>query len=462
MKNLWILTEERPKKAVLKTIFEYFAKDQKCGFFGSELRILPILDENRCFSFVYEVIGFRCSKIDKVYIKTVSGNSSFTDFLVFYQEAQPRVEDIPIYAIEETKTDDKESRNTGVYQRCSKFVYIHYYYPQTKKIMLYNLQVAQKQTPTETYIFGTRLLMTLGVEILGKKLDYDIFKPFQNIDEVIRFKNNMRRPPKGNVPIEIKKSLDKIEISGRLYKSGGLAHDPNIGALSIISAVLRRLGWIGRIEITCHGLQQEHVGAGNKFVRIAHILGVELQGLQIPPCEMSDTYWHYETQGEKLGTIFMHVVVENFTESYSVFENHAGCEKGYFITSDGQHIPLAKYDDRDAYKAGDKSRIIAIPDLVLVDIKEHEIITIEGKKYVNREKGIEELSLYNSFEKKYIERYYASFRIVRTVVLYGGREEQILEIEVGFLLNENGRLVLGIKAPRLFHRAIRNLFDFWA
>ena len=462
MKNLWILTEERPKKAVLKTIFEYFAKDQKCGFFGSELRILPILDENRCFSFVYEVIGFRCSKIDKVYIKTVSGNSSFTDFLVFYQEAQPRVEDIPIYAIEETKTDDKESRNTGVYQRCSKFVYIHYYYPQTKKIMLYNLQVAQKQTPTETYIFGTRLLMTLGVEILGKKLDYDIFKPFQNIDEVIRFKNNMRRPSKGNVPIEIKKSLDKIEISGRLYKSGGLAHDPNIGALSIISAVLRRLGWIGRIEITCHGLQQEHVGAGNKFVRIAHVLDVELQGLQIPPCEMSDTYWHYETQGEKLGTIFMHVVVENFTESYSIFENHAGCEKGYFITSDGQHIPLAKYDDRDAYKAGDKSRIIAIPDLVLVDIKEHEIITIEGKKYINREKGIEELSLYNSFEKKYIERYYASFRIVRTVVLYGGREEQIVEIEVGFLLNENGRLVLGIKAPRLFHRAIRNLFDFWA
>ena len=30
----------------------------------------------------------------------------------------------PIYAIEETKTDDKESRNTGVYQRCSKFIFI--------------------------------------------------------------------------------------------------------------------------------------------------------------------------------------------------------------------------------------------------------------------------------------------------------------------------------------------------
>lgn len=27
-KNLWILTEERPKKVVLQSIFEYFAKDQ--------------------------------------------------------------------------------------------------------------------------------------------------------------------------------------------------------------------------------------------------------------------------------------------------------------------------------------------------------------------------------------------------------------------------------------------------
>ena len=33
-KNLWILTEERPKKSVLEMIFSYFAKDQNCGFFG--------------------------------------------------------------------------------------------------------------------------------------------------------------------------------------------------------------------------------------------------------------------------------------------------------------------------------------------------------------------------------------------------------------------------------------------
>lgn len=460
-KNLWILTEERPKKKVLETIFAYFAKDQKCGFFGDEIRVIPLLDKNKCFDFTYEVIGFKCAKVDKVFIKTVSGSSSFVDFLIFYQDRKPSITDTPIYAIEETKTDDKESRNTGVYQRCSKFVFIENYYPQTKKIMLYSLQVAQKGNPTETYIFGTRLLLTLGVEVLGKNLDKKVFKPFKTIDEVIDFKNSMRKAPAGNVSILITKTARKIQISGRLYKNNSLAHDPNIGALSIIAAVLRRLGWDKTIEITQHGLAQKHVGKSNKFVHIANNLNIKLQRLTVPNAELPKNYWHYDKKGEKLGTIFIHIVVENFTESYSIFENHAGCEKGYFQTSDGKHIPLAKYSDREAYKAGDKSKIVAIPDLVLLDIKENEAITIEGKKHENMQKGIQELYNYDAFDEMYLKKHYSKFKIVRTLVLYGSEEEKIAEIHVGFLLNANGKLVLGIKAPKLFKRAIKNLLDYW-
>lgn len=460
-KNLWILTEERPKKEVLEMIFSYFAKDQKCGFLGDNIRILPLLDKNKCFDFTYQVIGFTCAKVDKVYIKTVSGSSSFTDFLIFYQDKQPKITDTPLYAIEETKTDDKESRNTGVFQRCSKFVFIENYYPQTKKIMLYALQVEQKEKPTETYIFGTRLLLTLGVEILGKKLDKKIFKPFTSIDEIISCKNSMRRPPAGNVPILITKTASKIQISGRLLKSGSLSHDPNIGALSIISAVLRKLGWTKTIEITQHGLLQCHVGKTNKFVQIANSLNIKLQGLTVPSTSLPKDYWHYDMKGEKLGTIFIHIVVENFTESYSIFENHAGCEKGYFQTSMGEHIPLAKYTDRAKYKAGDKDQIVFIPDLVLLDIKETEAITIEGKKYEFRQNGINELAGYDAFDKMYLKKYYPKFKIVRTVVLYGSEEEKIVEIQVGFLLNAKGKLILGIKAPKLFKRAIKNLLDFW-
>lgn len=88
-KNLWILTEERPKKSVLKMIFSYFAQDQKCGFFGDTIRIIPLLDSEKCFDFTYQVVGFTCAKVNKIFIKTVSGSSSFVDFLIYYQDDQP-------------------------------------------------------------------------------------------------------------------------------------------------------------------------------------------------------------------------------------------------------------------------------------------------------------------------------------------------------------------------------------
>lgn len=66
-----------------------------------------------------------------------------------------------------------------------------------------------------------------------------------------------------------------------------------------------------------------------------------------------------------------------------------------------------------------------------------------------------------AFDELYLNRYYPLYKIVRTVVLYGGQEERISEIKVGFLLNQNGKLVLGIEAPSLFCRAITNLLDYW-
>lgn len=460
MKNLWFLTEERPKKEVIATIFQKFAKDNSYAVFIDTIRIIPILNKGK-FTFTYEILGLKCNQVGRIFVKTVSGNSSFADFLIFYQEKEPTLKDTPIYVIEETKTDDKESRNTGVYQRCSKFVFIQNYYPKTKKIMLYNLQIEQKTKPTETYIFGTRLLLTLGVEILGKKLDKKVFIPFKTIDEIIDFKNNMRKAPAGNTSILLKKTKIKIQISGRLYKSGGLSHDPNIGALSIISAVLRKLGWQNKIEITQHGLLQQHVGKSNKFIQIANKLDISLQGLKIPKAEMNTNYWKYDLDGEKLGTIFIHLVVENFANGMSIFENHAGCEKGYFITAQGEPIPLAKYTDKAKYKTGDKSQIINIPDLVLLDLSNKIIIDVEGKKYQFRANGIKELAGYDAFDKFYNKKYYPKHKIIRTVVLYGCTEEKIVEIEIGFLLNENGKLILGVKAPKLFQEAIKNLLDYW-
>lgn len=466
-KNLWILTEERPKKETLKTIFKLFAQHMGFGFLGNGINIIPLLDKNKCFNFTYRVTGFECAKVKNVFIKSVSGYSSFVDYLVFYQDDQPNPTDVPIFAIEETKTDDSESRNTGVYQRASKFVFLKNYFPNTNMVMLYSLQVEQKKRPTKTYIFGTRLLRTIGVEICGKELDDDVLEPFHSVNEVIDFKNSMCRPNRKNTPILLKKTKNKIQISGKLLNKGALSYDPNIGAISIIAAVLRTLGWDKKIEVIEHSLKQEHVGIKNKFIQLANSLGIALAGLRIPKSSFPEQYWYYDKKGEKLGTIFIHTVVESFTESYSIFENHAGCEKSYFQTSDGQYIALEKYTDRQKYKSGDKTAIIAIPDLVLIDINDKEFITIEGKVYNNRAQGIRELSNYDAFEKLYLKKYYRKeiykcrYRFARTVVLYGSKNEQIIEVEVGFLLNENGKLVLGIKAPPLFQRAIHNLLDYW-
>ncbi len=460
-KNLWILTEERPKPDIIGQIFERFAKDYKSACFINKIRILPVLSDDGVFTFTYEVKGLDSKIVDNVYLKIVSGNSSFVDFLIFYQENLPTKVDVPIYAIEETKTDDSESRNTGIFQRATKFVYIEYHYPNIKKIMLYNLQRKQKEVATPTNIFGTRCLLTLGVEIMGKHQDNSIMKPFSSIDEVIKLKNDMRKPPRGNVPINLIKSDDKIQISGRLWKSGSLAHDPNIGALTLISATLRELGWNKKIEITQHGLDQDQIKPNNKFIKIANRFKISLEELTTPISAEREDYWHYEVNSEKLGTIFIHIVVENFSKGMSVYENHAGCERGYFITSKGEHLTVQKYLDKAAYKAGDKKQIIHIPDLVIIDFSRTKIINIEGKQYRTMLQGIKDLDNFDAFEDFYIKKYYPNHKIIRTVVLYGGTDTEIEKIEVSFLLNKNGNLVISCSAPEIFKESINNLKDYW-
>lgn len=464
--NLWILTEERPKKEVLREIINKFITDRQLTVFIDNLRILPILDKTGLFSFTYELIGVKSTSIEKIFIKNVSGKSSFMDFMVFYQEHEPTIKDIPIFVLEETKTDDSESRNTGVFQRGTKFVYVDFFYPNIDKTMLYNLKIPQKSEPTQTNIFGSRCYRTLGVKFLGKKFDPQTDSPWSSIDELIEYKSNMRRPPRGNVPIDITKVSDKkITISGRLFKSGGLGHDPNIGALSLISATLRRLGWTGEIEITRHGLSQNHIKGNNKFILVSHQLGITLEGLDtsrvtlLPP-----EYWYYEENSEKLGTIFIHLVVENFSTGMSIYENHAGCERGYFIDSKGNYLTIDKKipeEDEESDEEDDERTIISLPDLVLIDFERTEIINIEGKKSSNVQNGIDELNNFDEIENYFIHKHYPSYKIIRTLVLYGGTDTEVQRIEVCFLLNKHGKLVLGLKVPKIISESISNLKDFW-
>lgn len=460
MKDIWILTEEMPKANVIKIILEKFAFDAKLKIITDGLRIIPIIKDG-CFVFKYSVGNVKCEKFGSVFIKIVSGDSSFVDFLVFFQEDEPDQNSIPLYAIEETKTDDSESRNTGVYQRCSKFVYVDFYYPSAKKIMFYNLQIAQKEKPTQTNIFGTRMLKTIDVEVLGKVYDEKLMRPFSSLAELVRFKNTMRLPPEGNVPIKIYVLPRSIKVSGRLYKSGGLSHDPNIGALTIIAACIRKWEKDKDIIITLHGLKQKHVGKSNKFIQIANRINIKLDRLNIPETTNYEGYWHYESSQEKVATIFLHVSLLAYTDAKIIYANHGGAERGYFIHKTSETLAVPKYQKgkQELYKSGNKKMIIFLPDMIIYDPKRNEVIDVEGKKFATRKAGISELKNFSYIDKKIIMPSYKPSSIVRTVVVFGSKEKSVLEKQIGFMLNEEGELLLGREAPECFREVVKKLLS---
>lgn len=467
MSNLYILSEERPKKSVITQLIllseERLKKDSKKKHKVSDdleekvlsaseepldIKIIPEIINGK-FTFNYYVDGYSSKCFDKIIIKLSKGYSSFMDFLVFYQDKQPdpSKSNKLLFAVEETKTRDSESRNTGVYQRGTKFIFFNHYFPDTPIYMLYNdsNEDSEKQ-PSDTSIFGTNLYKNLEVEILGK--DDRWFSSFSSIEDLINFKSNMRKPPKSNVPMEIMKNNDVIYISGILSKpkdKGNVGHDPNIGALSLISAVLRKLGWCGDIIITKHGVRQEYVNANkkNKFLLMCGILNIKLEGLDLNYKEiqanMPKNYWKYEESSEKIADIFLHLICDMHGIP-AIYENHAGSERGYFVDSKMKNIVILK---KNIHK-----ELYYIPDVLIANHQGKELLLIEGKVYEKYHQGVLELENYTTFEEDYLKKYYSAYKYEKWVTLYSSKGMQTLPHEkVLLLINSEGTIVLNDKAP---------------
>ena len=89
MDNLWLLTEERPKPSVVNQIVDMYCKDFDDRItVHNEIKIKPIIVDG-IFKFVYKVEGLAVAGAADIFIKTVSGSSSFLDFLLFKQEYAP-------------------------------------------------------------------------------------------------------------------------------------------------------------------------------------------------------------------------------------------------------------------------------------------------------------------------------------------------------------------------------------
>ena len=458
MSNIWLLTEEKPKSSVINQILQIYKDDFDVNYVcENDITIVPIFHDN-LFEFTYRVDGVSVDGIENIYIKTVSGGSSFMDFLFIVQDNKP-VEggnNNLLFAVEETKTSDDESRNTSVYQRCSKFVYIKIFYPDIPLYMLYNdeLGLFDNTQPSDTSIFGTNMLLTNNVKIIGKP---DIwFSPFNNIDELITFKNGMKPPPVGNTPILICRSKNKITVSGKLDKSdsGLISNDPNIGALSYISYTLRQFGWQGEIEIVNHHVAQSSVknNSQNKFLSICDMLHLTMEGITMPSQYLPpSSYWHYETKSEKVASILFHIACE-YIGLKEVYQNHAGCERGYFKTANDELIALPKVCGTDNHK-------LSLPDIILRDDLNQIVYLMEGKQLSTLNQGLEEIETYDDIEALYINRYFPGYEVRRYLTIFGGRDSDLPHDMVLFYLNENGSVILNeSREPDLSER-IRNLIN---
>jgi hypothetical protein len=68
---------------------------------------------------------------------------------------------------------------------------------------------------------------------------------------------------------------------------------------------------------------------------------MELKYLTLPKTKFRHDCWHYNKIGEKLGTIFIHTVVENFTKGFFVFENRIDFWRSKIINLKGKNYYLS-------------------------------------------------------------------------------------------------------------------------
>ncbi len=439
----YVLAAKNEEEFPLVKLYINHSCAPNCGIRGDR----PIVKEGK-FTFEYLVEGTNISNISAVYIEIVSGNSSFVDYMLIRQENKPADHSLDnvLMAVEETKTSDAESRNTGIYQRASKFVYIDQYCPTAKKYMLYNEEMIPDtdREPTDTNKFGTNMLLTLGVTFIGKTMRG--FSAFSSVDEMIALKRKMRLPNSTNVPILISKiDTDTITISGRLEKpkgKGNIGHDPNIGALSCIGYTLRKLGWTKKLIVTRHGVSQAYVDktqGKNKCLFLFGTMDMRLDGIQMPgKTEMPEFYWNYSCTSEKVASIFLHLTCQ-YSGIHGIYENHAGCERGYFRTANGKLLALPKKDRR-----GDN---LLLPDVVLCDDNKQEIYNVEGKLLATMQKGIEEIETYDSIELEYIYPHYCGYKIQRWVSIFGGGLHYVPHEKVLIYVNQYGEVYINKAAP---------------
>tara|TARA_B000000609_G_C24149294_1_gene336281 strand:- start:429 stop:1367 length:939 start_codon:yes stop_codon:yes gene_type:complete len=297
----------------------------------------------------------------------------------------------------------------------------------------------QAETDHDSVNFVNRMLLHLesGIEFWNK--DLENLKKFNDLEEFIEVKNkiSLTNSRANDTPLTIDMTDKEIKISALLANpnntrpnyTGRIGHDPNMGQVPLIAKTLRNLGWNKKIVITNHQILQDRISKrGNKLTALASYINFELEGIDLPDTPFNNEYWEFEKRKEKVASILAQVVLSN-KGLKTIFDNHGGCEKSYFLTSDGENLVIPKKYSESGGK---------IPDLVMVDYEKKEIYSYEGKtnSYINQ--GLEELENFDLFESDFLGKYYPDFKFFRSLIINGGKE--LSHDQVSFQILDSGKI----------------------
>ena len=449
-KTIWILTEERPRAYAIKQILQIVDSKFSLATFKSinheKLKIKPnIIDGKFKFEYKVEDTGL------PIIIKTIKGNQGrFVDYLVFITKKFPKPNDVPVIAIEETKTTQAESRNTSVYQRLTKFVFLDLFenYRSCTKVMMYSFKKPPTPNTSPTFVFGIKLMKTLDIQIVGLYVNDSKFERFNSLKEMIDAKNNIKKR-KGNVSVNVRKHQDTVMISAKLEKCKMFAHDPNMGLVTAMSKASRLLdSTIKKIIVVDHGLTQNMVGSTkNKFNKIATALNIRYQGLRFTytPIEKNSPYWIYPKRNENFVSILFHTMLE-YNGHRVIFEHHSGAEQGYLINKNNLQVSVPKKTKK--------------PDIVFISESERVIYVIEAELACNvfsSKGGISQLEGFTEFINM-VSSMYPTYEIKKRVICYGdGLAHKMLlrSNDILFQLKPAGEIMVSNSCPQW----ISNLFN---
>ena len=462
-KNLYILTEESISITEIKKIVDEASKECSLDISLTEqVRVIPKI-LNNVFKHEYELTGFQSIKINKVLIfgvdsfKDGSDRNPFVDYLVYLQEHKPDPKDLfknCIFAIEATKTNTYDSRNTAMGQRAGKFVHLNYFLEDKKsttKLIMYKThpQAAKDHRSVE---FVSRCLSDLPVKVDFWEDPPKKYQPFLNINDMITEKNAISATNKrtNDVPLKITTHGSgpniKYELHGRLAKpglggnaasswTGSPGHDPNKGALALHAKKIRDSGFKGKIDVINHDLDPAKAHKwGCKLIKFATYLDFSLQGCQIIPKDFLPIYYEYLTSGkEKIASILAQVMLIN-RGMKTIFEHHGGCEKSFIDTDcinqkkphQDRYIVLPKKYSTNGRK---------IPDLIMCDDMNKTIYLYEGKKASKKDKGLADIKKYQDLEQDILSEHYPDFSFERRLTIEGGQKDN--DPIVSFQLDEN-------------------------